>query len=178
MNRKHAPWATLALALALAHAGCGAGAGDPTPATDASTDGSRAPDLTLPQSGTVYIVPGPPPFTYPIEAASVEPSGGQLKVRYNMPVLLVGGSQQVSLKGPIDSGTSTAAVSGAAGTATCDLAPGGGLSLRCSERLTGVTVDIAGVTRAANAQTAVPAADLIAVAVRFAGEPIGVLEVR
>jgi len=176
MNRKHAPWAPLWMALTLW--GCGVATPAPAAGTDASADGSLAADLTVPPSGTVYIVPGTPPFTYPIEAASVEQNGAQLKVRYNMPVLLVGGSQQVSLQGPIDSGTSTAAVSGAAGTATCDLAPGGGLSLRCSERLTGVTVDIAGVTRAANAQTAVPAADLIAVAVRFAGEPIGVLEVR
>lgn len=127
---------------------------------------------------SAYIVPGTPDVSYPIEAAEVTREGSSLRIGYNMPTLLVGVSQRVSLRGPIDGAGRYAAVTGDAGTGMCDLAPGGGLSLRCNETLSGVTVDLTAVEKVAQQVDPQNVSAHLATARRFAGEPIGILEVR
>ena len=122
--------------------------------------------------------PGPPDTSYPIEDAEIEREAGTLRLGYSMPALLVGVSQRVSLRGPIDGAGRYATISGDAGTGTCDLQPGGGLVLRCNERLTGITVDLAAVEKLAAQVDPQNAAERLAVSKKFAGEPIGILEVR
>lgn len=71
-----------------------------------------------------------------------------------------------------------AIVTGDAGSATCDLAPGDGFSVRCSETLSGIQVDLGEVQRMAQGLPAPMAALFVGVASRFSGEPIGVVEIR
>lgn len=152
------------LGVTLALAALGAGCGD---------------GMTPAATGTsAYIVPGPPDVSYPIEPAEVAVEGSELRIGYNLPALLVGTSQKVSLRGPLDATQQMAQVSGAAGTGVCNLAPGGGLTLRCTENLTGVTVDLAAVQKVAMEKDPQNVAARIATASKFAGEPIGILEVR
>jgi len=128
----------------------------------------------------IYIVPaGPntPEVHYPIDNPSVESSGGSFRIDYNMPALLVGSDQMVSLRGTLDAQGRFATVTGDAGSATCDLAPGGGFSVRCSETLSGIQVDLGEVQRMTQSLPAPMAAVFVGVASRFLGEPIGVVEI-
>ncbi len=129
----------------------------------------------------IYIVPaGPdtPEVRYPISNPSIETGTGTFRIDYNMPALLVGGDQMVSLRGTLDAQGRIATVTGDAGSATCDLAPGDGFSVRCSETLSGIQVDLGEVQRMTQSLPAPMAALFVGVASRFSGEPIGVVEIR
>ena len=134
-----------------------------------------------PLPGADYLVPaGPdtPEQRYPIEPPMVEVSGSEFRIDYKLPQLLVGDDQSISLRGTLDGQRRIATVSGDAGTASCDLMPGGGLTLRCDELLTGISVNLDAVGEMARTTDPTRAPSLIAIARRFASEPIGILEVR
>jgi hypothetical protein len=129
----------------------------------------------------IYIVPaGPntPEVRYPISNPSIKTESGTFRIDYNMPTLLVGTDQMVSLRGTLDAQGRIATVTGDVGSATCDLAPGDGFSVRCSETLSGIQVDLAEVQRMTQSLPAPMAALFVGVASRFSGEPIGVVEIR
>ncbi len=133
------------------------------------------------QSGSSYIVPAGPStseYTYAIEPAEIEREGSSYKIGYNLPLLLVGQSQRVDLRGSLDAAGKIATLLGDAGTGTCDLQPGNGAMLRCDERLTGIVVDLAAVRTLAEAMNPQMAPKWISIAERFSSEPIGILEVR
>jgi len=115
---------------------------------------------------------------YPISNPSIKNDGGSFRIDYNMPTLLVGGDQMVSLRGTLDAQGRIATVTGDVGSATCDLAPGDGFSVRCSETLTGIDVDLGEVQRMTQSLPAPMAALFVGVASRFSGEPIGIVEIR
>jgi hypothetical protein len=159
----------------------GAAAGDGVPAGSGGAAGGSDGATTATTSSSVYIVPaGPstPETSYPLAGVQTEIKGGMLRVDYNMPPLLVGGDQQVSLEGAVDATGRTATITGEAGSATCELTPGSGVTLRCNEMLTGISVDVGGVQQLAQATDPSNAGLYVAVASRFSGEPIGILEVR
>jgi hypothetical protein len=161
--------------------GGAAGTAGQSDAADASGDGAFVSGGALDSAPGIYIVPaGPdtPEVRYPIDNPSVEKGGGSFRIDYNMPTLLVGGDQMVSLRGTLDAQGRIATVTGDAGTATCDLAPGDGFSVRCSETLTGIQVDLGEVQRMTSSLPAPMAALFVGVASRFSGEPIGVVEIR
>jgi hypothetical protein len=129
----------------------------------------------------IYIVPaGPdtPEVRYPISNPQIKTDTGTFRIDYKMPALLVGGDQMISLRGTLDAQGRIATVTGDAGSATCDLAPGDGFSVRCSETLSGIQVDLGEVQRMAQSLPAPMAALFVGVASRFSGEPIGVVEIR
>jgi hypothetical protein len=129
----------------------------------------------------VYIVPaGPdtPEVRYAIDAPSTKTNSGEFRIDYTMPALLVGGDQMISLRGTLDAQGRLAIVAGDAGSATCDLAPGDGFSVRCDETLTGIQVDLGEVQRTAQSLPAPLATLFVGVASRFSGEPIGIVEIR
>jgi len=143
-------------------------------------DGTAS-DAAAPPPGASYVVPaGPdtPEGRYRIDSLSTEISGNDFRLDYKLPALLVGEEQSISLRGTLDAARRIATVSGDAGTATCDLMPGGDLILRCDENLTGINVDLDSVSETARATDPTHAPSLIAIAKRFASEPIGILEVR
>ena len=150
-------------------------------AVDASGDSAFVSGGALDSAPGIYIVPaGPdtPEVRYPISNPSVKNEGGSFRIDYNMPTLLVGGDQMVSLRGTLDAQGRIATVTGDAGSATCDLAPGDGFSVRCSETLTGIEVDLGQVQRMTQSLPAPMAALFVGVASRFSGEPIGVVEIH
>jgi hypothetical protein len=152
-----------------------------TGAADAPGDGGFVSGGALDSAPGIYIVPaGPdtPEVRYPISNPSIEKGGGSFRIDYNMPTLLVGGDQMVSLRGTLDAQGRIATVTGDVGTATCDLAPGDGFSVRCSETLTGIEVDLGAVQRMTQSLPAPMAALFVGVASRFSGEPIGIVEIR
>jgi hypothetical protein len=145
-----------------------------------SSDGGDAAGIA-PAPGADYVVPaGPdtPERRYAIEAPKVKITSDEFRIDYKLPALLVGSDQSVSLRGTLDAQRRIAAVSGDAGTATCDLMPGSGLTLRCDESLTGISVDLDAVDEVARTTDPTHAPSLVAIAKRFASEPIGVLEIR
>jgi hypothetical protein len=150
-------------------------------AADAGGDSGFVSGGALDSAPGIYIVPaGPdtPEVRYPISNPSIKNDGGSFRIDYNMPTLLVGGDQMVSLRGTLDAQGRIATVTGDVGTATCDLAPGDGFSVRCSETLTGIQVDLGEVQRMTQSLPAPMAALFVGVASRFSGEPIGVVEIR
>ncbi len=152
-----------------------------TGAADASGDGGFVSGGALDSAPGIYIVPaGPdtPEVRYPIGNPSIRNDGGSFRIDYNMPMLLVGGDQMISLRGTLDAQGRIATVTGDAGTATCDLAPGDGFSVRCSETLSGIEVDLGEVQRMTQSLPEPMAALFVGVASRFSGEPIGVVEIR
>jgi len=152
-----------------------------TDAADAAGDAGFVAGGALDSAPGIYIVPaGPdtPEVRYPISNPSVKNEGGSFRIDYNMPTLLVGGDQMVSLRGTLDAQGRIATVTGDAGSATCDLAPGDGFSVRCSETLTGIEVDLGQVQRMTQSLPAPMAALFVGVASRFSGEPIGVVEIH
>jgi len=156
-------------------------AADGASQTSTGDAAGMAPEVVAPRPGAAYVVPaGPdtPEGRYPIESPMLKISGDEFRIDYKLPELLVGGDQSISLRGTLDAQHRIAAVSGDAGTATCDLMPGGGLTLRCEESLTGISVDLDAVGEVARTTDPGQAPSLIAIARRFASEPIGILEVR
>jgi hypothetical protein len=165
--------------------GVGAGGanslGGQTGAIDASDAASFVSAGALGSAPGIYIVPaGPdtPEVRYPISNPSIETGAGTFRIDYNMPTLLVGSDQMVSLRGTLDAQGRIATVTGDAGSATCDLAPGDGFSVRCAETLSGIQVDLGAVQRMTQSLPAPMAALFLGVASRFSGEPIGVVEIR
>jgi hypothetical protein len=157
------------------------GAAVETGAADAPGDSGFVAGGALDSAPGIYIVPaGPdtPEVRYPISNPSIKNDGGSFRIDYNMPTLLVGGDQMVSLRGTLDAQGRIATVTGNIGTATCDLAPADGFSVRCSETLTGIEVDLGGVQRMTQSLPATMAALFVGVASRFSGEPIGIVEIR
>ena len=122
--------------------------------------------------------PDTPEVRYAIDRPSTKTDPGEFRIDYNMPALLVGGDQMISLRGTLDAQGRLATVTGDAGSATCDLAPGDGFSVRCNETLTGIQVDLGEVQRMAQSLPAPMAALFVGVASRFLGEPIGIVEIR
>lgn len=156
--------------------GVGTGAGGTTSASAGNGGTPPASDSTA-----IYVVPaGPdtPETRYALATLKSESVAGTFRLDYQMPELLVGNNQRISLRGTLDATGRIATVSGAAGSATCDLMPGGGLSVRCTEMLPGVVVDLAAVERLARASDPATAAAFVAIAARFSSEPIGFVEVR
>jgi hypothetical protein len=154
----------------------GVNAGGATSA--ASGNGGSAPAAA---STAVYVVPaGPdtPETRYTLATPKSESVAGTYRLDYQMPALLVGNNQRISLRGTLDATGRIATVSGPAGSATCDLMPGGGLSVRCTEMLPGVVVDLAAVERLARASDPTTVTAFVAIAARFSSEPIGVVEIR
>jgi len=152
-----------------------------TGAADAPGDSGFVAGGALDSAPGIYIVPaGPdtPEVRYPISNPSIKNDGGSFRIDYKMPALLVGGDQMVSLRGTLDAQGRIATVTGDVGTATCDLAPGDGFSVRCSEMLTGIEVDLGEVQRMTQSLPAPMAALFVGVASRFSGEPIGIVEIR
>lgn len=150
-------------------------------AADVSGAGGYVLGGSLDSAPAIYIVPaGPdtPEVRYPIDDPSLRNEPGNFRVDYTMPMLLVGGDQMVSLRGSVDTTGRTATVSGDVGTATCDLAPGDGFSVRCNETLTNIQVDLGEVQRMTQSLPVPMAALFVGVASRFLGEPIGIIEIR
>ena len=148
-------------------------------ASAAGAAGAAGADAASP--GAVYVVPASadtPEGRYPIDAPMTQISADEFRLDYNLPKLLVGGDQSVSLRGTLDAAGRIATISGEAGTAICDRMPGNGLLLRCTETLTGVTVDLPAVEKTARDTYPDRVAFYLAIADRFSSEPIGVLEVR
>ena len=157
------------------------GLGGQTASADASDAAGFVSGGALDSAPGIYIVPaGPdtPEVRYPIGNPSIVNDSGTFRIDYNMPALLVGGDQMVSLRGTLDAQGRIATVTGDAGSATCDLAPGDGFSVRCSETLSGIEVDLGEVQRMTQSLPAPMAALFVGVASRFLGEPIGVVEIR
>ncbi len=167
-------------------AGLGGETGSGSADADADADGGSGAGGfvsggALDSAPAIYIVPaGPdtPEVRYPIDNPSVRNEPGDFRVDYTMPMLLVGGDQMISLRGTVDAAGRIAIVSGDVGSATCDLAPGDGFSVRCSETLTGIEVDLGEVQRMTQSLPQPMAALFVGVASRFSGEPIGIVEIR
>ena len=107
-------------------------------AADAPGDSGFVAGGALDTAPGIYIVPaGPdtPEVRYPISNPRSRTTAESFRIDYNMPTLLVGGDQMVSLRGTLDAQGRLRDVSGDAGSATCDLAPGDGFSVRCNETL-------------------------------------------
>ena len=129
----------------------------------------------------VYIVPAGPDSAaveYPIKTPNVEVAGEEYRLEYYLPELLVGKHVRVSFRGTLDASGRIATLTSELGSATCDRMPSNGALLRCDETLSNLSMDLAGVERAARAQAPSRVDELVATANRFASEPIGVLEVR
>jgi len=127
-------------------------------------------------SGVYFVPPRTTASTYPVTDVSWRVEGGQARLSYTLPRLLVGGSGRVSFSGAV-SGPGVYTLQGADGVARCTVSPSQGVALRCDERFTGLTVDLDGVRREALEVDPANADARVAVARAFSIEPIGVLEV-
>jgi hypothetical protein len=157
------------------------GTGGMTASADGAAGAAGSDGAATVSPGAVYVVPASadtPEGRYPIDAPMTEISTDEFRLDYNLPKLLVGGDQPVSLRGTLDAAGRIATISGDAGTAICDRMPGNGLLLRCTEALTGVKVDLAEVEKTARDTDPDRVAFYVPIADRFSSEPIGVLEVR
>lgn len=159
----------LALALAASCGGAGgavagdAGAGDVTGDVSAGPPGG---------GGAVYFVPPRgPASTYAVDDVRWRTEGGEARLDYTLPRLLVGASRRVSFRGRAAGGAML--LTGDEGTATCAV---GAAGLRCEERFTGLGVDLEGVRREAQRVDPAQVDARVEVARRFSVEPIGVLE--
>ena len=97
--------------------------------------------------------------------------GGEWTLDYTVPVLLVGGNQNVSFRGT-ESAPGVYELEGDAGQATCHAEAAG---YRCDEVLRSVELDADKLERALGALSAEESRGRRAVASRFADDPIGVL---
>lgn len=123
----------------------------------------------------IYSVPSSDPAIaavakYPV-TVKIHPIGENLvRMHYDLPITLVGVKQEVEFIGPPE-GTLT----GDAGVAECSATPEGRV---CNERFTNITVDVAAVSTAVNADPTLTAAQrtaLIDASSDFAIDPVGVL---
>jgi len=96
---------------------------------------------------------------------------GQVNLEYSLPVLLVGGTQRVSFRGPLLA-SGELDLNGEAGRVTCRAV---GSSMQCDEVLTQVELDQQKLERALSAFTSDESQARRAVAARFSDDPIGVL---
>jgi hypothetical protein len=99
--------------------------------------------------------------------------GGVATLAYNLPRALVGEIVHVVFTGPLDAATGHAALTGAAGTADCTVTA---LAIVCNEHMQGLlplATNMAVVEKLAVSYPG-PAADRLAVATQFAGDPIGI----
>lgn len=129
----------------------------------------------------VYEVPVPSELaaaaSYPVESVEWEVRDGIASLKYDLPRALVGRQLRVEMEGPIDEEAGTASLSGEVGTATCEIDGG---SIECLEQMPGlqpVEPDYAIIEELAQDYDG-PAADRIAVAERFAGDPIGIVKLN
>lgn len=147
----------LALLLALAH--CGA-PGDDAPGA----------------AGVYFVPPRRAASTYPVADIDWRVEGGVARLAYTLPRALVGRSARVAFSGSAV-GPQPWTLRGPDGEARCTLAPEAGVALRCDERFVGLTVDLDGVRREAQASYPAEVEARVDVARGFSAEPIGVLEV-
>lgn len=150
----------LVAALAVAVSACGA------PGSSAEVGGAA----------TYFVPPRGPASTYAVADVSWSVSGGEARLDYTLPRLLVGASARVSFRGPLAPDGRTATLTGALGSATCTLHPSAGVSLRCDEHFSGLRVDLAGVRDEAARVDPTRVDARVEVARAFSIEPIGVLE--
>lgn len=135
--------------------------------------GAEAPGAA---SAVYFVPPRTAASTYPVTDVSWRVEAGVARLSYTLPRLLVGGSGRVSFSGG-PSGPGVYQLQGADGVARCAVDPSPGVTLRCDERFTGLTVDLDGVRREALAVDPAAADARVAVSRAFSIEPIGVLEV-
>lgn len=131
--------------------------------------------------GGTYEVPVPveltPAATFDVTEIEWTVVGGTARLAYNLPRALVGKAVRVDFTGPIDATTNVATLSGVAGTSTCQIAA---TSVVCNETMQGLlplNSDLTVVEALAATTYAGPVADRIAVANRFAGDPIGIAHI-
>ena len=127
-------------------------------------------------SAVYFVPPRTAASTYPVTDVSWRVEAGVARLSYTLPRLLVGGSGRVSFSGGL-AGPGVYALQSADGVARCAVSPSPGVTLRCDERFTGLTVDLDGVRREALAVDPATADARVAVSRAFSIEPIGVLEV-
>lgn len=127
------------------------------------------------QAGVYFVPPRGPASSYEVDDVSLRAEGGELRLDYTLPRLLVGRSARVSFRGPMTDGAVT--LTGSDGTATCVYDPAADVSVRCDERFTGLQVDLDGVRAEAQRVDPTQVEARVAVSRAFSIEPIGVLEV-
>lgn len=143
------------------------GGGNTTP-TNASFGGS-------------YEVPVPPELAaaaiFDVPEINWVVVDGVATLSYNLPRALVGKATRLSFSGPFDAASGLATLSGPAGTSQCVVSA---TNIVCSETMQGLlplNPNLTVVEALAGVGYAGPAADRIAVANRFAGDPIGVARI-
>lgn len=190
----------LSLVGALAIVGCGSAgsASDPSDtstaspsAANANANGTNNANGAPPASGTgaapaapvsgsfggSYSVPVSADLaaaaTFDVTELTWTVTGGVATLAYNLPRALVGKAMRVVFTGPFDASTGHATLTGAPGTAECTVTA---LAISCTEQMNGllpIAPNLVVVEKLA-ATYAGPAADRLAVAARFAGDPIGI----
>lgn len=125
--------------------------------------------------GIYYVPDRTDVSTYSVPEVTWSLFRGQATLSYNLPRMLVGGSERVALSGPISADGTTATLTGPTATGTCTVAPSG-MPVSCTERFTGITVDLVRVRDRALVEDPTRVDARVAVATRFSGDPIGVFE--
>jgi hypothetical protein len=97
------------------------------------------------------------------------------ELSYDLPRMLVGGSERVELQGELDAAAPSLDLTGRLGTATCTAAAPDGTRVTCTEQLSGVTVDRAKVQSELADLPVDEAAARSAISDSFTQDPIGVL---
>ncbi len=148
-----------------------------------TASGTTAPGA-LPASGSFggsYEVPVPVELSaaarFDVTEIEWVVTGSTVHLSYNLPRALVGKALRVDFVGTLDPSASHAALSGAAGTSDCVVSA---TQIVCTETMPGlipVAPDLTVVASLAAASYTGVAQDRIAVATRFAGDPIGIARI-
>jgi hypothetical protein len=159
-------------------ASCGGTIDPPADAgPEASTPGNPRDATVMYFRGQYIVPPRSVAATYAVPEVRWVIFGEQVVLAYNLPRLLVGQSFGLALAGTLSADRTSATLSGAAGTASCQTRPSDGALVRCDERFMGLVVDLAGVRDRAEREDPGAVEARVAVSQRFASDPIGVLEI-
>jgi hypothetical protein len=143
------------------------GTGNPSPVPAAPTIGGAMAEYEVPVDDAALA----PYAKYQVTDVVWATNGkGRLTLEYTLPAELAGKAQLLNFEGADGVTALPATLTGAAGTAACDLA---GARVTCQETLTGITVDLAAID-AQNASGAL-LPERAAISHRFAVDPIGIL---
>lgn len=153
-----------------AAAAAGATGSNPTAALPGAVSGSYGGAYRVPVTADLTAA-----ATFDVTELTWTVAGGVATLSYNLPRALVGKLVRVVFTGPFDPATGSATLTGAAGTSQCTITAS---TISCAETMQGL-VPLAprlDVVQALAVSYPGPAADRIAVATQFAGDPIGVAE--
>jgi hypothetical protein len=128
-----------------------------------------------------YEVPVPAELAdaavFPVAEVEWSVVNGVATLEYDLPLGLVGKAVKVEFQGAADAASTSASLTGPAGTADCTISP---TTVVCNEQMSGLlpmSPDYAVIEELAATEYSGPAANRIDVAKQFAGDPIGIVHV-